>query len=166
MEHERHALGRGQRLERGEQGESDRVGESFAMPREAESLPELERIVASLAQHENRWRVYDQLAERAEVELDPAELWLLARIGEGASVDLDDERLAIAHTSLNERGLVEDGELCGEGEIVFTRVVEARREGLCELLEGWEPEEHDDVRAMLDSLARELVAEIPPVATR
>ena len=142
------------------------VGESFAMPREAESLPELERIVASLAQHENRWRVYDQLAARAEVELDPAELWLLARIGEGASVDLDDERLAIAHTSLNERGLVEDGELCGEGEIVFTRVVEARREGLCELLEGWEPEEHDDVRAMLDSLARELVAEIPPVAAR
>jgi hypothetical protein len=37
-----------------------------------------------------------------------------------------------------------------------------RRQGLAELLEGWAPEEHDEVRAMLDSLTRELVAEPPP----
>ena len=37
----------------------------------------------------------------------------------------------------------------------------ARRQGLAELLEGWAPEEHDEVRAMLDRFARELVAAPP-----
>jgi hypothetical protein len=137
------------------------VGESFATPREAESLPELQRIVTTLARRENRWRIYARLAERAEVDLDPSELWLLARLGEGSRVDLEDPRVLAAHGSLRERGLVEDTQLGGRGELVYAQVVEARREGLAELLEGWAPEEHDEVRAMLDSLARELVAEPP-----
>ena len=62
---------------------ADGVAEKYAMPREAESLPELQRIVATLAQRENRWRVYDDVAQRAGLDLGPAELWLLARIGEG-----------------------------------------------------------------------------------
>jgi hypothetical protein len=40
-------------------------------------------------------------------------------------------------------------------------VLAARRQGLSELLDGWEPEQHEEVRAMLDGLARELVAEPP-----
>jgi EmrB/QacA subfamily drug resistance transporter len=141
--------------------EAEGVAESFAMPREAESLPELERIVTTLARRENRWRVYDQLAERAEVDLDAAQLWLLSRLGEGTHVDLSGARLAAAHTSLRERGLVENGHLREEGELVYARVVEARRRGLVELLEGWAPEEHDEVLTMLDRLACELVTEIP-----
>jgi EmrB/QacA subfamily drug resistance transporter len=137
------------------------VAESFAMPREAESLPELARIVATLARRENRWRVYDQLAERVAVDLEPGELWLLVRLGEGTTLDLDDPTLLVAHESLRERGLVSNGSLAGEGELVYVRVLEARREGLADLLDGWEPEQHDDVRTMLDNLARELVAEIP-----
>jgi hypothetical protein len=38
-----------------------------------------------------------------------------------------------------------------------------RRQRLAELLDGWAPEDHDEVRAMLDAFAREFVAE-PPVA--
>ena len=141
--------------------EAEGVAEHFAMPREAESLPELARIVATLARRENHWRVYERLAERAAVDLEPAELWLLARLGEETTVDLDEPRLAVAHASLRERGLVEDSRLAGEGRVVYSRVVEARRTGLTELLEGWEPEKHDEVRAMLDRLARELVAQVP-----
>jgi EmrB/QacA subfamily drug resistance transporter len=141
--------------------EAEGVSESFATPREAESLTELQRIVTTLARRENRWQVYARLAERAEVDLDPSELWLLARLGEGSRVDLEDPRVLAAHGSLRERGLVEDTQLRGRGELVYAQVVEARREGLAELLEGWAPEEHDEVRAMLDSLARELVAEPP-----
>jgi hypothetical protein len=142
--------------------EADGVAESFAMPREAESLPELERIVATLARRENHWRVYRRLAERAELDLDPSELWLLARLGEGTAVDLEDPRHLTAHASLRERGLVVDARLHADGQLVYTRVVEARTQGLAELLEGWEPEKHDEVRTMLDRLARELVVEIPP----
>ena len=143
------------------------VAESFAMPREAESLPELERIVATLARRENHWRVYQRLAERAQLDLLPAEVWLLARLGDGTELDLGDEDLATARDSLGTRGLVEDGRLLPEGEAVYARVVEARREGLAELLDGWEPERHDEVRTMLDRLSRELVAEVPqtPSAT-
>jgi hypothetical protein len=142
--------------------EAEGVAESFAMAREAESLPELQRIVATLARRENRWRVYRRLAERAELDLDPAELWLLARLGEGTAVHLEDPRHIAAHASLRERGLVLDGELHADGRLVYARVVEARSQGLAELLEGWEPERHDEVRAMLDRLARDLVVEIPP----
>jgi EmrB/QacA subfamily drug resistance transporter len=141
------------------------VAETFAMPREAESLPELERIVATLARRENHWRVYQRLAERAQLDLSPAEVWLLARLGEGAELDLGDEGLATARDSLGTRGLVEDGRLLPEGEAVYTRIVEARREGLAELLDGWEPERHDEVRTMLDQLSRELVAEVPQTAS-
>ena len=139
------------------------VGESFAMPREAESLPELERIVATLARRENHWRVYERLAQRAGVDLDPAELWVLARLGEGTAIDFGDPRLAAAGASLRERGLIENSHLDATGESVYRRVLAARREGLAELLEGWSPDEHDEVRAMLDSLARDLVAEPPAV---
>jgi hypothetical protein len=139
------------------------VAESFAMPREAESLPELERIVATLARRENRWRVYEQLSDRADVDLPAGELWLLSRLGEGAEIDLADPSVAAAQSSLRERGLAEDGRLSAEGELLYERVVDARRTGLAELLDGWEPEQHDDVKGMLDRLARQLVSEIPQV---
>ncbi len=96
------------------------------------------------------------------MDLEPGELWLLTRLGDGTVVDLEDPRIVGAHTSLRERGLIEDAHLRGEGESVYARVADARREGLAQLLEGWEPERHDEVRAMLDRLTRELVAEIPP----
>ncbi len=142
--------------------EAEGVGEHFAMPREAESLPELERIVSTLAKRENRWRAYAQLAERAEVDLEPGELWLLTRLGDGTALNLEDPQIVSAHASLRERGLVENAHLREEGESVYARVVDARREALAQLLEGWEPERHDEVRAMIDRLSRELVTEIPP----
>jgi DNA-binding transcriptional ArsR family regulator len=105
--------------------------------------------------------VYAYLAEQADVDLDAGELWLLARLGEGTAIDLDDPEVVAAYTSLRERGLVDDGRLRGEGEQTYSRVLHARRESLAALLDGWEPEQHDDVRAMLDRLARALVTEIP-----
>ena len=89
---------------------------------------------------------------------------MVARLGEGTTLDLTDPRLAAAAGTLAERGLVEDGRLAGRRH----RGLRARARGttggaLRELLEGWAPEQHDDVRAMLDRLARELVAE-PPTA--
>jgi len=143
---------------------ADGVAEHFATPREAESLPELERILSTLALRENRWRMYERFADRAAVDLDPTELWLLSRLGEGAPVDLGDKRLTMAGESLRERGFLVDSRLADDGEIVYARVLEARRHELAELLDGWEPEQHPDVRAMLDRFSRLQVAE-PPTAS-
>ena len=140
------------------------IAESFATPRDAESLPELERILATLARRENRWRVYAEVAEHAGVDLDPTELWLLGRLGEEAAIDLDDPQLAAAGASLRERGLIEESRLGGDGRAVYGRVLAMRRRRLAELLDGWAPEDHDEVRAMLDSFARAFVAEPPAAA--
>jgi hypothetical protein len=137
------------------------ISESFAMPREAESLPELERIVTTLARRENRWRVYDGLAQRSGIDLAPAEIWMVARLGEGTRLDLDDPGLAPTGASLRRRGVVVDGRLGPEGVALYERLLDARRAGLAELLDGWRPEQHAEVRAMLDRLARELVVEPP-----
>ena len=60
------------------------LSESFSMPRDATSLEELERIVTTLMAHENRWRLYADLAARAQLDLAAPELWMLARLGERA----------------------------------------------------------------------------------
>ncbi len=141
---------------------ADGVAEKYAMPREAESLRELQRIVATLAQRENRWRVYDDVAQRAGLDLGPAELWLLARIGEGTAVDLADPRLTAAGESLaRTRPARERPPRQRRRGGVRRASSTARRQGLAELLEGWAPEEHDEVLAMLDRFARELVATPP-----
>src|SRR5262245_1460318 len=137
------------------------VAESFAMPRDAESLHEMERIVATLARRENHWRVYEDFAERADVDLRPDELWLVARLGENAPVDLDEPGIAAALEALRDRGLVEDGRLAVPGEAVYGQILETRRRNLADLLEGWEPEEHEEVRGLIDRLARDLVADVP-----
>ncbi len=46
----------------------------------------------------------------------PAELWLVARLGEDADLDLADPRVETALAQLRARGLVADGRLTGEGE--------------------------------------------------
>ena len=69
-----------------------------------------------------------------------------------------------AGASLRERGLVEDSRLGGDGQAVYGRVLAMRRRRLAELLDGWAPEDHDEVRAMLDAFAREFVAEPPVIA--
>jgi EmrB/QacA subfamily drug resistance transporter len=146
---------------------ADGVAESFAMPRKAESLPEMERILSTLSERENRWRVYDELADRARVDLEPREVWLLCRLGEGVPLDVSAPDTAPAHASLAQRGLVENTRLSAHGADAYTRIVEARGDGLAELLEGWDPESHDELRRLIHRLARELVAEIPaPAAAR
>src|SRR5260370_21695737 len=57
------------------------LSESFSMPRDATSLEELERIVTTLMAHEDRWRLYADLAERAQLDLAAPELWMLGPAG-------------------------------------------------------------------------------------
>ena len=59
-------------------------GESFASPRHDSSERELERILSSLLQREERQRVYDALVAHSGVDITPPEGWLLNRIGERA----------------------------------------------------------------------------------
>jgi MFS family permease len=156
------------------------MAESFAMPRDATSLEELERIVTVLVARENRWRVYADLARRAGLDLPAAELWMLARLGErepitlaSLSAELKVSEPALAHplNALCDRGIAEKratGELVltGAGKAMRDRVLAARRSGLADLLARWQPEQHPEVLALIDLLAKALTSDLPaPQAT-
>jgi DNA-binding MarR family transcriptional regulator len=157
---------------------SDGLGESFASPRDGSSFRELERSLSSVARHENRWDAYERFAVRAGVDLSPPELWLLARIDERQPVTTeqllsefrpDDALFTDSLASLRSRSLIatENGGFCltKAGSKLRERVHTARCSDLDELLFGWEPERHAEIRGMVDELARSLARDIPqPVA--
>lgn len=152
------------------------VGDAFPMPRDATSLEELERIVAVLAEHENRWRLYARLAAITKIDLDPQEFWLLARLMErnppfplpvlAAELVLDVPHLVPIAERLRTRGAASfDAQMClgptPKGQEMYRRILAARRADLESLLAGWSPEKHPEVKAMLARLAASLVAEPP-----
>ncbi len=154
--------------------QSEGVGEAFASPRDADSYRELERALTVLARREEHWGIYERLAQRSGVELDPPELWLFSRIAEreplareqlDAELAVENERLAGSLAVLEERGFVADGDgpvaLTALGRANHDRIVAARRERLAELLGGWSPEEHADLRRLLDQLAQAVTSSMP-----
>jgi DNA-binding MarR family transcriptional regulator len=154
------------------------VGESFAAPHGDDSERELERALSVLARRENRWRIYEQLARRAGIAIAPRESWVLGRLGERAPIGLDAlaEILAVERGSLEgplevlqEGGFVRVADagavdLTDKGRAALEQLLQARRAELCDLLEGWQPEQHEELVRFVDRLARALVAEMPAPA--
>ncbi len=154
------------------------LGETFASPRDDDSRRELGRAISVLLRRENRPRVYRQLAEHAGVDLGPREAWLLARLDErvpiaegdlAADLGLERTQLDPPLEELRRRGLVAgDGagpiDLTPEGRHVRERFRGARRDALCDLLNGWDPDENADVSELVDEFVRELRAEMPEEA--
>jgi EmrB/QacA subfamily drug resistance transporter len=159
---------------------SEAPSDPFQMPRDATSLEELERIVSRVTARENRWRVYQQSAERLGIKLEPDEYWLLARIGEAggraARADLvarmgpKDERQPRMFSRLRAAGMAreaaEEGfvELTPEGRALYDRLVRQREDDLKKMLADWNSNEHPDVMAMMRELAKSF-ASSPPVKT-
>jgi DNA-binding MarR family transcriptional regulator len=151
------------------------VGESFASPRHHSSERELERILSSLLQREERQRVYDALIDRSGIHISPPEGWLLNRIAERAPVSESElaADLGVSAERLREplAGLVRHAyvdlehdhtlELSESGLAARERLIAAGRAELCRLLEGWRPEEDEDMQPVLRRLAGALVVEMP-----
>jgi DNA-binding MarR family transcriptional regulator len=150
-------------------------GDGLHPARDDDALREIERALSTLARREERWQLYERLAVRAGLDLDPPELWLLARLGErapltkaelDAQLPVDPMRIAAALEQLEQRALVDRNnggpiELTKSGHQDYERIVTARQEGLRELLDGWDPDEHPPLRQLIDKLGRDLVSEIP-----
>jgi EmrB/QacA subfamily drug resistance transporter len=150
-------------------------GDGLHPARDDDALREIERALSRLARREERWQLYERLAARAGLDLAPPELWLLARLGErtpltegqlGEQLPVDPVQIAAALEQLERRSLVErrDGgpiELTKSGREDYERIVTARRDGLRDLLDGWDPDEHTQLRELIDKLRRDLVSELP-----
>jgi EmrB/QacA subfamily drug resistance transporter len=151
------------------------VGEAFAMPREQSSLAEIDRALSTLTRRDSRRGIYEELARRAGVDLEPRSAWMLARVAEHAPVrpeeladcyGLDPARVGARVQELRDRGLLEvreDGTLVASaaGRALLDRLIAARRDRLAELLDGWAPEQHGELAVLLDRLASSSVADHP-----
>jgi DNA-binding MarR family transcriptional regulator len=150
------------------------VGEALAMPKQNDSLSEIERGLWSLMSRDVKRRVLERIAARAGVDLPPLECWLLARVGENEHVDLGWlasehdiplDRLQDALAELERRGLLARTEiprtLTDEGRETLERLYNARREGLEEMLDGWSHERHDELAELVGRLSRTLSPEVP-----
>ena len=150
--------------------------EGLGNPEPRTSLGEIERILERAASRERRGDLYAMLASRAGLALDPQAVWLLYRLADhpdctldtvGARLKVDPARLGPAMDTLVGAGMVERADGGGTDRLVLTdagrRSIEAlgaaRRDSLLALLEGWDPEEHPEVVAMVRRLARELLAD-------
>ena len=152
------------------------VGESFASPRHDSSERELERILSSLLERDERQRVYEQLVAHSGIEITPPEGWVLNRIAErsspngapalAAELHIPPDQLREPLAGLSRRGYVTTDpdrtlELTDSGLVARERLIAAGRAELCRLLDGWQPEEDEELQPVLRRLAGALVVEMP-----
>ena len=151
-------------------------GEAYGMPESSTSLQEVQRVLERVAARENRAELYRTLAERAGVPLEPRACWLLYRLADqegctlravASRLKVDPERIEPGFEALAAGGYIEktdgsdgcDLRLTVKGDDAIERLGAARRAGMTELLEGWDPEGHPEVVEMVRRLAHELLAD-------
>ena len=139
---------------------------TFAAPRDTDSLDEITRQLARLVGQDRTRRFIESVIDEADVAATPAEAWLLGRARDGRipsdaleSADSDArERLELGAARLLSRGLVDrNGELqlTETGADLRNQLIEARSRRLTSLVADWEPET-PEVDAMIERLAEEL----------
>jgi EmrB/QacA subfamily drug resistance transporter len=143
------------------------VGDAFAPPQNTDSLNEITRELSRLVGRERTQRFIEGVIEDAEVDLTPAEGWILGRAQDGAigapalqaRDPADQELLRQALGQLRTRGLVESSDpparLTASGQEIRGDVISARRRSLEFLVSDWEPQD-PQVDAMIARLSEEL----------
>jgi len=147
------------------------LGDTYATPRAADSLDEIVNKVGRLDRRAGAREIVVRVAARAGVELSPAACWLLARLSEDHPADLaalaerfdiDLPTLEGAREELEREGLIgpasagsATGRPTAEGRAVLARLVRTGEQRLSDLLEGWRPEEHEELARMIATLAQQ-----------
>jgi DNA-binding MarR family transcriptional regulator len=163
--------------ETGERG--GKVGEAFAMPLTPDSLAELRRGLASLANREEQVRYLQRIVDEADVDLTPAAAWVLVRLEQEPGIDpatlsaahaIDASHIASAIDELSARKLVEadgDGDNRGRcfgvtpaGCEVLGRIIHVRRVHLTEAAAEFGATEENT--STLPGIERELVPDARP----
>jgi EmrB/QacA subfamily drug resistance transporter len=147
------------------------LGDTYATPREGDSLAEIVNKLGRLDRREGAREIVVRVAARAGVELSPAACWLLARLSEDRAPEIEAlaarfgiglDTLASAREELVRRQLIapsaEDPsvqQLTAAGHATLERLVGTGEQRLSDLLEGWRPEEHEELARMIATLARQ-----------
>jgi EmrB/QacA subfamily drug resistance transporter len=143
------------------------VGDAFAAPQDTDSLSEITRELSRLVGRERTRRFIEGVIAEAEVELTPAEVWLLGRARDGAiptaaleaGEELDRCRLREGMERLRGRGLIEGAAapapLTAAGLAMRGRLLAARERSLASLVADWESEA-PELDAVIARLSEEL----------
>jgi hypothetical protein len=127
---------------------------------------ELSRALSRAAGRERTLRFLAGVVERAGVDLSPGASWALLRLGApeaptvaelAALPSVRSNRLAHAVGELRDAGLLRGDRLTDAGAAMRERLVEARTDGLRQLIDDWEPDNHPELDPLLRRLADELV---------
>jgi EmrB/QacA subfamily drug resistance transporter len=145
--------------------------DTYAAPRDSDSLAEVANMIARLDRREGAREILTRVAARAGVDLGPAACWLLARLSDddapplatlartaGISVrtlsDAEDE-LREAGLIANAAGTTSGARLTADGHATLARLTSTGEQRLADLLEDWRPEEHEELARLIATLARE-----------
>jgi EmrB/QacA subfamily drug resistance transporter len=147
------------------------LSDTYAAPRDADSLAEIVNKIGRLDRRKGAKELVARVAARAGVDLSPAACWLLARLSEdrpadlatlAARIDVRVQTLAAAREELAREHLIDLSasdpsvdELTGSGRATLALLVETGERRLSDLLEGWRPEEHEDLARMIATLAQQ-----------
>ncbi len=156
------------------------VGDAFAMPKSRSSMEMIEHALHVLANRDSQYGIYQRLAARAGVSLNPSSTWLLFRIEEQAPISeielakqlrVPQERLTTSVEQLRRDGLVtigprvvpqvdgqrQDGQneqitLTSTGRQTYDKLTTAYHQSLTDLLDGWSPEQESELATLLQKL--------------
>ena len=149
------------------------LAETLPVPENRSSLQEVELSLERIISSEDRTQVYTALSERAALDLGPQACWLLFRLEEHRSLDevglaqyykvpesvLDVGlgELTREHLIVNDKG--SPLQITEKGHDAMSALMEARRQGLEDLLDGWSPKEHPELETLVRRLASVLLAD-------
>jgi EmrB/QacA subfamily drug resistance transporter len=143
------------------------VGEAFAVPKDTDPLAELARELSILTRREQANRILERLAARAGVDLEPEAIWLLGRFNRDPGIDvhaladhyaIDPLLLDNAQRTLVDSGFIEGGgRLTESGNQTLDALISCGRDRLDELSDGWQPEQHPELRELIQGLACQFI---------
>ena len=153
------------------------LSDTYAMPRDADSLAEIVNKLGRVDRREGARELVIRVAARAGIDLSPAACWLLARLSEdrapdlatlAARFDIGLGTLTAARGELAHKRLIAPSpgdasvdELTADGHATLERLIETGEQRLSDLLEGWRPEEHEELARMIGTLAQQFFIDAP-----
>jgi EmrB/QacA subfamily drug resistance transporter len=151
------------------------AGEAFALSSDQTSIEQLSRALSIVASRDVRRAYVESIVTRAGVSLMPVSAWLLIRLGEDPSRDLQThaardritpERTAEGLAELEANGLItraaDSMEMTSAGHDVYERLSAARRERLRELSAQWPGEQREQLATVLRNLSAAIIPDAAP----
>jgi DNA-binding MarR family transcriptional regulator len=142
-------------------------GEAAGLPTFRTSAEEIESMVTRLSSRENIWERYGRAIDKAGVDISIPQAYGLFRLHHAGPISEEEicrrNKVSVAEIRPKLDAMVASGRiakdtdglitLTTEGRDVVSRLTRARLALLNQKLEGWSPEQHADLVAMLKELA-------------